>query len=261
MENEALIRLSAFVGLFALFALMEAVWPRRETTRKRWGTNWALVLVDTFALRLMAILVPFLAIAAAVDAGRQGWGLFNAIDWPLWLEAVLAIVILDFVVWGHHVLNHKVDLFWRFHRVHHADEEMDVTTAIRFHPLESVISMIVKVGTVYLLGPTALAVLLFEVILNGSAMFNHSNTKLPLWLDRRLRWFMITPDMHRIHHSADRTEHDSNYGFALSIWDRLFGTYTVNPNGGHDGMTVGLRWRNGESRRLGWSLVLPFKKL
>lgn len=261
MEQEAAIRLIAFLGLFALFAGMEALWPRRPASRKRWGTNWALVLVDTAALRLMAVLVPFLAIAAAVDAGNQGWGLFNQTQWPLWIEALLAIVILDFVVWGHHVLNHKVDLFWRFHRVHHADEHFDVTTAIRFHPFESLISMVVKVGTVYALGPTALAVLIFEIILNGSAMFNHSNTKLPLWLDRALRWVIITPDMHRIHHSVDRREHDTNYGFALSLWDRLFGTYTEHPKDGQEGMKIGLRWRGGESGKLGWSLLLPFRKL
>lgn len=261
MENEALIRLGTFVGLFALFAVMEAIWPRRETTRKRWATNWALVFIDTFALRLMFIAAPVVAMAAAIDAGNNGWGLLNQVALPFWVEVVITVLVLDFVVWGHHLINHKVDFFWRIHRVHHADEQMDVTTAIRFHPFESLLSMLVKVSAVYLLGPAAVAVLIFEIILNGSAMFNHSNTNIPRGLDRILRMVWVTPDMHRVHHSADRSEHDSNYGFALSIWDRMFGTYIDQPADGHDDMTVGLRWRNGESQKLGWSLWLPFGKL
>ncbi|MGR3469271.1 MAG: sterol desaturase family protein [Shimia sp.] len=261
MEHEMLIRLGAFAGLFALFALAEWVWPRRPQTRKRWGTNWAFVLIDTAALRLTALLIPFVATLAAIDASRNGIGLFNAADWPFWLEALLAIVVLDFVVWANHVAFHKWPLLWRIHRVHHADEEIDVSTAIRFHPFEALLSMAVKIATVYALGAAALAVILFEIILNGSAMFNHANWRLPLWLDRWLRLVWVTPDMHRIHHSVERREHDTNYGFALSIWDRIFGTYTEEPAQGHEGMRIGLRWQRGESRGLLWSLGLPFRKL
>ncbi|MEL6608604.1 MAG: sterol desaturase family protein [Pseudomonadota bacterium] len=265
MENEALIRLTAFIGLFVLFAGLEWLIPRREQTRGRWGTNWLFVLTNTAALRGMAmataVLIPFVATLAAVDAGQLGIGLFNLTALPLWVEIVAAMVILDFVVWANHVLFHKWDFLWRIHRVHHADEEMDVTTAIRFHPFEALLSMAVKVATVYALGAPVIAVILFEIILNGSAMFNHANLRLPERLDRVLRLVWVTPDMHRIHHAVDREEHDSNYGFALSIWDRLFGTYTHDPKDGHEAMKIGLRWRNGESRRFGWSLLLPFRRL
>ncbi|MGR3436739.1 MAG: sterol desaturase family protein [Shimia sp.] len=261
MENEALVRLTAFAGLFTLFAAAEWVWPRRPQTRARWGTNWAFVLIDTAALRITALLIPFVATLAAVDAGRLGVGLFNATGWPFWLEALIAIVVLDFVVWANHVAFHRWPLLWRIHRVHHADEEIDVSTAIRFHPFEALLSMAVKIAAVYLLGAAALAVILFEILLNGSAMFNHANWRLPDRVDRWLRLVWVTPDMHRIHHSTDRGEHDSNYGFALSIWDRIFGTYTEDPADGHEGMAIGLRWRDGESKGLWWSLTLPFRRL
>lgn len=261
MENEALIRLSVFLGLFALLALAEAALPRRARRIprwRRWRTNWALTLLNTATLRLMALLLPLLAVGAAMDAAAQGWGLFNALSWPGWVEAVLAILILDFAIWGQHVITHKVPLLWRLHRVHHADRDMDVTTAIRFHPVEIALSMSLKIGLVYLLGPAALAVVLFEIILNGTAMFNHANLRLPLAFDRILRLLLVTPDMHRVHHSVHRAEHDSNYGFSLSLWDRLFGTYVPQPAEGHDDMTVGLAWQDDRPARLGWSLRLPF---
>ncbi len=265
MENEAIIRLSAFLGLFVFFAGLEWVLPRRTQTRGRWGTNWLFVLTNTAALRLMAaataVLIPFVATLAAYDAGQLGIGLFNATALPLWVEVIAAIVILDFIVWANHVLFHKWPLLWRIHRVHHADEEMDVTTAIRFHPFEALLSMAAKVAAVYALGAPVIAVILFEIILNGSAMFNHANLRMPLWLDRWVRLIWVTPDMHRIHHAMDRAEHDSNYGFALSIWDRMFGTYIHEPRDGHESMKIGLRWRDGQSRRFGWSLLLPFRKL
>ncbi|MEO0357764.1 MAG: sterol desaturase family protein [Pseudomonadota bacterium] len=260
MENEATIRLAIFLGLFALIAVFEHIVPRRPRPKlkRRWITNWAIVVVDTLALRAFAILLPILAVTAAADATVRGWGALNLINWPLWIEIILAIVILDFMVWLHHVINHKVPLFWRYHRVHHADVEMDVTTAIRFHPIEIFLSMFLKIGVVYVLGAPVLAVIIFEILLNGSAMFNHSNIRLPLGLDRQLRRFMVTPDMHRIHHSARQPETDSNYGFALSVWDRWFGTYTEDPKDGHDAMTVGLEWQDERPTKLGWSLALPF---
>ena len=263
MENEATIRLVIFLGLFALLALIETLIPRRPlrlSKSRRWLNNWGLVLLNTATLRIMALALPLLAVGAALDASAKGWGLFNSIDLPLWLETVLAMLILDFLIWGQHLITHKIPLLWRLHRVHHADRDMDVTTAIRFHPVEIALSMLLKIGAVYLLGPSALAVILFEVILNGAAMFNHANMRLPLWLDRIVRLVLVTPDMHRVHHSVHRHEHDSNYGFSLSIWDRMFGTYVAQPADGHDDMLIGLQWQDENPARLSWNLLLPFRK-
>lgn len=263
MENEAVIRLSIFVGLFIILAMTEAMVPRRVRTQKRsqrWMTNWGMTIANAVLLRVMAIALPLLAVGAAVDASAHGWGLFNALSLPLWLEVIAAILILDFVIWAQHLITHKVPLLWRLHRVHHADVDMDVTTAIRFHPVEIALSMILKVGVVYLLGPAAIAVILFEIILNGTAMFNHANIRLPLWLDAIVRRVLVTPDMHRVHHSVHRHEHDSNYGFALSIWDQMFGTYIAQPAAGHDDMAVGLEWQDDRPTRFGWSLWLPFQR-
>lgn len=260
MENEALIRLSFFVGLFALFAGIEAAKPARPrviTRARRWFTNWSIVVIDTLALRAFAFVVPMLAVGAAIDAGRLGWGLFNATDWPLWLEGLLAILILDFAIWAQHLITHKIPILWRLHRVHHADTEVDVTTAIRFHPIEILLSMALKIGLVYLLGPAAWAVVAFEVLLNGTAMFNHANFALPRWLEPIVRAVLVTPDMHRIHHSTKREEHDSNYGFALSIWDRMFRTYIGGLEPNHK---LGLKWQDDRPAQLGWSLMLPFRK-
>lgn len=263
MENEALIRLSVFLGLFTLFAVIESLAPRRVRTQPRstrWITNWAITILNTITLRALALALPLLAVGAAVDAGNQGWGLFNTLGWPTWVEVVLAILIFDFAIWFQHLVTHKVPFLWRFHRVHHADRDIDVTTAIRFHPIEIAFSMILKIGLVYLLGPSALAIILFEIILNGTAMFNHANIKLPLGVDAVVRLFLVTPDMHRVHHSDERAEHDSNYGFSLSIWDRMFGTYIAQPEKGHENMTIGLRWQDDRPSKLGWSLWLPFRK-
>jgi sterol desaturase/sphingolipid hydroxylase (fatty acid hydroxylase superfamily) len=263
MEHELVWRLGVFLGLFALLATLEVLAPRRvpaQPRSTRWFTNMSIMVLDTLALRALAIALPFLAIGAAMDAGRMGWGLFNALDWPLWVEVVLAILILDLAIWTQHLVTHKLPILWRFHRVHHADRDFDVTTALRFHPVEILASMLLKIGLVYLLGPAALAVLLFEIILNGTAMFNHSNLRLPLWLDRAVRLVLVTPDMHRVHHSIHRHEHDSNYGFALSVWDRIFRTYRPKPEAGHDLMTVGLEWQDERPSRLGWALMLPFRR-
>jgi sterol desaturase/sphingolipid hydroxylase (fatty acid hydroxylase superfamily) len=263
MEHELVWRLGVFLGLFALLATLEVLAPRRvpaQPRSTRWFTNMSIMVLDTLALRALAIALPFLAIGAAMDAGRMGWGLFNALDWPLWVEVVLAILILDLAIWAQHLVTHKVPMLWRFHRVHHADRDFDVTTALRFHPVEILASMLLKIGLVYLLGPAALAVLLFEIILNGTAMFNHSNLRLPFRLDRAVRLILVTPDMHRVHHSIHRHEHDSNYGFALSVWDRIFRTYRPKPEAGHDLMTVGLEWQDERPSRLGWALMLPFRR-
>lgn len=265
MENETYVRLGIFVGLFLLLAVIETVLPRRsrtETRKKRWATNWALIIIDTFALRAMAYVIPFvlplLAVGAAYDAQRLGWGLFNQVGWPAGLEILLTVLVLDFAIWLQHLITHKIPILWRLHRVHHADRDIDVTTAIRFHPVEIALSMVLKIGLVYLLGPAGIAVILFEIILNSTAMFNHANIKLPLWLDAIIRLVLVTPDMHRVHHSDKRCEHDSNYGFALSIWDRMFRTYIAQPKNGHDDMTIGLQWQDDRPSNLAWLLALPF---
>lgn len=263
MEHEALIRLGIFLGLFSILAVIEALAPRRmrsQTRRRRWVTNWAITIANTILLRALAVALPLLAVGAAIDADAQGWGLFNAIGLPLWIEVIAAILILDLAIWAQHLVTHKIPLLWRLHRVHHADVDMDVTTAIRFHPVEIGLSMLLKIGAVYLLGPAAIAVILFEIILNGTAMFNHANIRLPLWLDAIVRKVLVTPDMHRVHHSVHRHEHDSNYGFALSIWDRMFGTYIAQPAAGHDDMDVGLEWQDDRPSQVGWSMSLPFAR-
>lgn len=261
MENETVIRLSVFLGLLVLLIAAESLLPRKKRAQdrtRRWPTNFAITVIDSLTLNLMAFVLPVLAVGAALDASARGVGLFNIIEAPVWLEYLLAILILDFVIWAQHLITHKVPILWRLHRVHHADRDVDVTTAVRFHPVEIALSMILKIGVVYLLGPAALAVILFEIMLNGTAMFNHANLKLPPRVDAVLRLFLVTPDMHRVHHSVDRAEHDSNYGFALSIWDRAFGTYIAQPKDGHDEMTLGLQWQDDRPAKLGWSLALPF---
>jgi sterol desaturase/sphingolipid hydroxylase (fatty acid hydroxylase superfamily) len=262
MLDTVMLRFGIFAGLLGLFAVLEAVAPRRVRVLPRtgrWITNLGMTVLNTLALRAVAVFVPFLAVGAAVDAWTHGWGLFNHLQWPLLWEVVASLLILDFAIWVQHLITHKVPLFWRFHRVHHSDRDFDVTTAVRFHPVEIAASMGVKIGVIYLLGPQAVAVLLFEVILNGTALFNHANLRLPPWLDRVVRLVLVTPDMHRVHHSVRRVEHDSNYGFALSVWDRIFGTYRAQPEAGHDAMVVGLEWQDEKPARLGWSLWLPFR--
>lgn len=258
-DNEGAIRLAVFLGLFALLAISEWLKPRRRLTVSkghRWTTNILIVLLDSVIVRLI---FPAAAVGVALWADANGYGLFNSVAAPLWLAIAVSFLVLDFAVWLSHVLSHKIPLFWRFHRMHHSDRDIDVTTAIRFHPIEIVVSMIWKVAWVVALGAPAVAVIVFEIALNGTAMFNHSNWKLPLGLDRLLRLIVVTPDMHRVHHSSINRETDSNYGFNLPWWDRLFGTYIDQPQLGHDGMEIGLReWQDERPTRLGWSLSVPF---
>ncbi len=262
MADSSLLRFVVFAGLLVLFAGLEAWAPRRARVLPRagrWITNLAMTVLNTLALRAVTVAMPFLAVGAALDAWTHQWGLFNRLEWPVFWEIGLSLVLLDLAIWVQHLITHKVPLFWRFHRVHHADRDFDVTTAVRFHPVEIVASMGIKIGLVYALGPQAVAVVLFEVLLNGAALFSHANLRLPPWLDRSLRWVIVTPDMHRVHHSVIRAEHDSNYGFALSLWDRIFRTYRAEPEAGHDGMIVGLEWQDERPAKLGWSLWLPFR--
>ena len=260
MQSEATVRLAIFIGLFIALAIIERFAPRRPRQKQtsRWLTNWLLVIINTISLRALAVLLPFAAVLAAADATTRGWGLLNMISLPEWIELIVVVLLLDFAIWVQPVLSHKIPVFWRIHQVHHSDIEFDVTTAIRFHPIEIALSMTFKIGLVYLLGPMVWAVVIFEILLNGSTMFNHANIALPQRLDRLLRSVLVTPDMHRIHHLVHRHEHDTNLEFALSWWDRLFGTYTQTPQDGHEAMEIGLQWRDLRPTRLIWSLTMPF---
>ncbi len=262
-QSDGLIRFAIFLGVFLVMAAIELGWPKRAliaSKRRRWFTNVGIAAAGTAVLRLMAVLaVPVAAVAAAFYAQQHQIGLLNQVAWPAWIEIPIALLVLDLSIWFQHLVSHKVPLFWRLHQVHHADRDIDVTTAVRFHPVEIALSMLWKIVVVVPLGASPLAVFLFEVILNACAMFNHANIALPQWLDRVLRLLVVTPDMHRVHHSVLRREHNTNYGFNLSLWDRLFRTYTAQPEGGHQGMTIGLPPYQSEApTRFGWSLWLPF---
>ncbi len=241
LANEVAIRLSFFFGIFALMAVWEWLAPRRTLSVSktlRWVNNLGLVFLNSFILRL---LFPAAAVGMAAFAQQQGWGLFNYYSVPDALAIIVAVIIMDFVIYLQHVMVHAVPLLWRLHRVHHADLDYDVTTGARFHPLEIILSMLIKFATILLLGPSVVAVIIFEVTLNAMAMFNHGNVGLPNGLDKWLRFFVVTPDMHRVHHSIEDDEANSNFGFNLSCWDRLFGTYREQPRAGHQGMTIGIR--------------------
>ena len=264
MASEAVLRLGAFVGIFVLLALWEAWAPARErlfTRRRRWLTNWALSAVNAGVTAAMALALGAAAVLAALDAAERGIGLFHQLAWPGWLEGAIVFVVLDFAIWLQHVVSHRWHPLWRLHRVHHVDREIDVTTGIRFHPVEIALSMLWKIALVYALGASVAAVIVFETVLNGATMFNHSNLRLPGTVERWLRLAVVTPDMHRVHHSVDRREHDANYGFNFSFWDRLFCTYVPQPRLGHRGMTIGLTdHQTDEPVRVGWSLVYPFRR-
>lgn len=233
------IRMICFGGIFLVMALLEFALPRREQPLgrlKRWPTNWGLVVLDALLVRLI---FPIGGVGQALLAQEKGWGLFPVFGWSGVVAGIVAFVILDFAVWLQHLASHKIPVFWRIHRMHHADAEVDVTTALRFHPVEILLSFVWKGAVIVALGGPVEAVLLFEIVLNGAAVFNHANAALPRWLDRVLRLVVVTPDMHRVHHSVRPEETDSNYGFNLSIWDRLFGTYVPQPKAGHTDMELG----------------------
>lgn len=262
LQNEPLVRLSAFGGIFALMTIWEFAAPRRErrqTRRFRWWSNIGVSVLDTVAVRL---LIPLTAVALAEVADDRAWGLFNTLEvWP-WVAVVVSFVVLDMVIWVQHVVFHAIPILWRVHRMHHADIDLDVTSGVRFHPIEILLSMLIKFAAVLLLGAPAAAVLIFEVALNATSMFNHSNVNIPRPLDRVVRWLVVTPDMHRVHHSVEPHETNSNFGFNFPWWDRLFGTYRAQPEAGHDGMTLGLEDRQdpGENR-LDKMLIHPFQPL
>jgi len=259
-EHEAFIRLASFIGIFAIMAVWEVLAPCRALTvsrARRWTANLGVVVLNSVLLRL---LFPAAAVGVAAVAAEHGWGLLNVYQLPLMLAVLLAVVLMDMVIWVQHVMVHAIPVLWRLHRVHHADLDYDVTTGLRFHPLEIILSMLIKFATVLLLGAPVIAVVIFEVVLNATAMFNHGNIRLPAKLDRMLRWVLVTPDMHRVHHSIEDDEANSNFGFSLSWWDRLFGTYRAQPRAGQQGMTIGIHGYRDPTQvdGLPGMLALPF---
>jgi sterol desaturase/sphingolipid hydroxylase (fatty acid hydroxylase superfamily) len=259
--SEPLIRLAVFVGVLGVLMAWELAAPRRALTIgrwRRWPGNIGIVVIDTMMVRLV---FPTAAVGAALTAQSNGVGLFNLVAVPEWLAIVVAIVLLDLIIYAQHVLFHAAPWLWRLHRVHHADLDIDVTTGIRFHPVEILLSMVIKLGAVVVLGAPALAVMMFEVLLNATAMFSHGNVRLPTAIDRRLRRVLVTPDMHRVHHSIDPRETNSNFGFNLAWWDHLFGTYRALPAMGHEAMTIGIpQFRDSRELRLDRMLWQPLRR-
>lgn len=261
MDAEVLVRLSSFAGLFAVFAVWELLAPRRtqrHSRRVRWFNNLAIMVLNGLVVRLG---IPLAAVGTAIAAQDQGLGLLNQVALPAWMVMAVAIVALDLILYLQHLLFHHVDFLWRLHRMHHADLEVDVTTGLRFHPIEIVLSMAIKMAAVLVLGAPVVAVIAFEVLLNASSLFNHANIRMPDKVDRVLRYFIVTPDMHRVHHSVARQETDSNFGFNVPWWDYLFGTYRASPQAGHIGMKVGIEhFRTPRDLWLDHLLLQPFRK-
>jgi sterol desaturase/sphingolipid hydroxylase (fatty acid hydroxylase superfamily) len=264
LAHAGMVRFAAFAGLLIAFAGLEAALPRRRLGApkpRRWFANLAIVAIGAATLKLaFHFVMPALAVGAALFAEGRGWGLLNATSWPLWLKGLLAFLALDCLIYWQHRLLH-IEPFWRLHLMHHADLDLDASSGLRFHPLEIVFSMALKMLAILLIGAPAIAVLAFEAALNATSMFNHANLRLPAPLDRWLRLALVTPDMHRVHHSTIRRETDSNFGFNLPWWDRLFGTYRAQPERGHDGMAIGLPAPRGpECFSVGAMLAMPFRR-
>jgi len=259
LAHEGAIRFSFFFIILIVMAVWEILAPRRplKTSKTvRWYSNLGLVFINTLALR---IFLPIQAVGATIWVQHRGWGLLNNVSLPNWLEIVIAVLALDFVIYLQHAMFHFIPLFWRLHRVHHTDLDFDVTTGIRFHPIEILLSMGIKMVAVIILGPSPLAVILFEILLNATSMFNHGNVRLSNSIDRVLRLFLVTPEMHRVHHSVLIKEYNSNFGFNLPWWDRLLGTYRAQPQAGHEAMTIGLALsRDPNALIFPRLLILPF---
>jgi sterol desaturase/sphingolipid hydroxylase (fatty acid hydroxylase superfamily) len=258
--NEPLIRLGAFIGVLVAMALWEAIAPRRGQRLgrlTRWPSNLGVVALNTALVR---VLLPTTAVGLALVCETKGWGLLQVYAVPQWLAVIVGSIALDLAIYLQHVMFHAVPALWRLHRMHHADQEFDVTTGVRFHPVEVLLSMVLKFAVIVSVGTPALAVLLFEIALNATSMFSHSNISMPLWLDRALRWIVVTPDMHRVHHSIIVRETNSNFGFNLPWWDWLFGTYRAQPEAGHTDMTIGIKqFREPEEQRLDRMLTQPLR--
>jgi sterol desaturase/sphingolipid hydroxylase (fatty acid hydroxylase superfamily) len=259
VSYEVVIRLGFFFGVFALIAIWEVLAPRRSlTTSKsvRWFSNLAITFLNPVVVRLVS---PIMPVTMALLAQKSGWGLLNNFALPYWLPVVIGVAVLDLVIYLQHVMFHTVPVLWRLHMMHHADLDFDVTTGLRFHPIEVILSMGIKLSVVVVIGAPALAVLIFEILLNTTSMFNHGNIRLPSSIDRKLRLLVVTPDMHRVHHSVTIRETNSNFGFNLPWWDRLLGTYRDQPAAGHEGMTIGLaQFRDPKRLTFLWMLALPF---
>lgn len=261
IDHEVVLRFGVFISILLAIAMWEILVPRRTLTQDkkyRWANNLGLVVLNTLILR---VVFPVAAVGAAVFAQANQWGFLHWVSWIFWLECVIAILLLDMLIYGQHVMMHKVPVLWRLHRMHHVDLDFDVTTGFRFHPFEMVLSMGIKWLAIMALGAPPLAVLIFEILLSALPMFNHANARLPLAADRVLRKFIVTPDMHRVHHSVIQPETNSNYGFNLSWWDRLFGTYRDQPELGHQDMSIGLNdWRNPKDTQSVWAMLrIPFR--
>ncbi len=260
MQHEPGVRLAAFSGVLVLMLAWELLAPRRALANPRivrWSNNLGIVVLNTVLLRLV---FPAAAVGVALLAESRGWGLLAMLELPGWLTVLIAVLVLDLAIWAQHVIFHAVPALWRLHRMHHTDTDFDVTTGLRFHPIEILLSMLIKAAVIILLGAPAVAVLIFEVLLNATSMFNHGNVRLPARLDRVLRWVVVTPDMHRVHHSWHPEETNSNYGFNLPWWDRLFRTYRAQPRDGHEGMTIGINlFREPGDLRLDRLLLQPFR--
>jgi len=259
LDHEPFIRFSFFLGILVLMAVWELLAPRRPLITfkaTRWISNLGIVLMDTLAVRLI---LPVQAVGMALFVEAHGWGILNNVILPPWMKILLGILGLDLVIYLQHAMFHALPVFWRLHRMHHTDLDFDVTTGVRFHPLEILLSMGIKMAAVIVLGASAIAVILFEVLLNATSMFNHGNVRLPKEIDRVLRLFVVTPEMHRVHHSVVIKEHNSNFGFNFPWWDRLMGTYQAQPTRGHEGMTIGLsQYRDPTRLTFPWLLILPF---
>jgi sterol desaturase/sphingolipid hydroxylase (fatty acid hydroxylase superfamily) len=260
VANEATLRVAAFVAVFVVIAIWEAAVPRRARRFKRivrWPQNLVLPAINNLLLMLV---VPGAEVGVAVAAQVHGWGLVPMLGLPTWVQMMVAIVLLDFAIYGQHVAFHAVPMLWRAHRVHHADTDFDVTTGVRFHPLEIAVSTAFKCAVIAAIGATPVAVVVFDILLNATSMFEHANARLPLSVDRWLRWILVTPDMHRVHHSSIVEETNSNYGFNIPWWDRLFGTYRAQPAAAHDVMRIGLEvFRDADEVRLDRVLLQPFR--
>ena len=258
MALEDIIRLEFFGGILILMILLELLSPRRADSdrSKRWPANFGILIIYSAIL----IVLPFSPIDAALQSIFWKFGVFYWYPLPLWWAIGISLLVLDFVIYWQHRFFHQYRMLWRLHRLHHSDHAYDVTTGFRFHPIEIILSVLLKMAVIVLLGAPLLSVLIFEIVLNGCAMFNHSNLKLPRALDKVLRWVLVTPDMHRVHHSHIPDEHNSNYGFSISLWDRLFGTYKAQPAKGHEEMDIGLPGFDGSKEsKIGNMLTQPFR--
>ncbi|MDA0821427.1 MAG: sterol desaturase family protein [Proteobacteria bacterium] len=258
--SEPALRLTCYLGILVAVAVWEILAPRRKqiiSRAQRWPSNFAIAALNTGLVRIVA---PAGVVGFAIMAADQAWGLFHFVQFSNWAVVLLAVVLLDLVVYFQHRMFHAVPILWRLHRMHHADLEFDVTTGVRFHPIEILISIGLKIVAVAVIGAPALAVLIFEILLNATSVFNHGNIRMPARIERTLRFFIVTPDMHRVHHSIERAETNSNFGFNLPWWDRLFGTYKPDPAAGHLDMIIGIpEFRSPEELRLDKLLAQPFR--